>query len=512
MPVFQNLSLPLGADLDAEVRRLDPSCHSWRLLRSSLDARKKGRIQQVYTVETFASAVPPPQEEIVLPKLQGKVPTVGVIGAGPAGLFAALRLRERGINCFLLERGRPILQRMRDISKHWKTGDVHPDSNVCFGEGGAGTFSDGKLITRIRSEHIPWVMRRFVTFGAPEEILWLANPHVGSNRIRKVIAAIAAWLEANECPVFYDARAEDFTFSANALEKVRCADGREFAADAWILATGHSAHDIYAQMLAKNVPMEAKSMAMGFRVEHPQAWLNQRQYGPQWQHPELPAANYRLAEHDHGENRGVYSFCMCPGGYVLASTAQQGRMVVNGMSNYGHGSPFANSGIVVSIDKDRWLGNDPMKALAFQEGIERATQELAKGAGAKQQVPAQMLRDFLKNRGGAITSRSSCPSGVVPVNMRNLYPKELEAAFCEAMEDFDRKLPGFTGEHAVLHGIESRTSSPVRIVRDDLSLASPRFPNLYPAGEGAGYAGGITSAAVDGVKLVEAIIEKWGKS
>ena len=486
---------------------MDPTCKSYRILKKSLDARNKRNLHHVYSVETFTTETPPPLEFEELDKAQGKkLPITGIIGAGPAGIFAALRLLERGMPCFILERGRPIMERMRDISKHWKKGIVHPDSNVCFGEGGAGTFSDGKLITRIKSPLIRYTMEQFVRFGAPEEILYLANPHVGSNKIRKIINKLSLYLNENGCPVHFNTRAEKFNWSEDKLLSVQDCDGTEFKADRWILATGHSAHDIYEKIIDAGVPCEAKSMAMGFRVEHPQVWVNEAQYGERWEHEELPVANYKLTCHDKDSGIGVYSFCMCPGGFVLPSSAQPDRMVVNGMSNYNHGSPFANSGIVISIDKDKWYPGGPLDALKFQDKIERKTQEKVKEAGGTIEVPAQRVIDFLKNQVGEL-GKSSCPSGIIPVNLRDIYPEELTQAFHKAMKNFNRKMPGFIADQAILHGVESRTSSPIRVLRDNIELNSPKFKNLYPSGEGAGFAGGITSAAVDGIKIAESIFE-----
>ena len=508
MPKFTNIKLFIDDSLEEKVRKLDPEHQSFRILKKSLDARRKDRLHHIYTIETYATPQPPPIEFDQVSKLSGEgLPMVTVIGAGPAGLFAALRLVERGIPCRLLERGKEVTERMRDISRHWKKGVVNPDSNVCFGEGGAGTFSDGKLITRIKSPFIKYVMQRLVRFGAPEDILYLSNPHIGSNKIRKVINTVTHYLMDNGCEVHYETRADEFIWGKDKLEKIRAVDGREFSSDYWVLATGHSAHDTYAQLFKAGVPCEAKSLAMGFRVEHPQNWVNKTQYGERWEHPELPVANYKLTCHNKKSDIGVYSFCMCPGGFVLASSAQQGQMVVNGMSNFNHGSPFANSGIVITIDKDRWFPGGPADALEFQKKIEQKAQQKVKDAGGTIEVPAQKVSDFLENKVGEL-GRSSCPSGIIAVNLRDIYPKELSEAFAKALNDFNNKMPGFIADEAILHGVESRTSSPVRILRDKETLASPRFTNFYPSGEGAGFAGGITSAAVDGVRIADSIYTK----
>lgn len=508
MPLFNNISLSPGASLENALKKLDPSFKSYRILKKSLDARKKKKIMYIYNVETFTTEMPPPKEKIVLDRFPAdKKPMTTIIGAGPAGLFAALRLVERGLPCRILERGKPILERMRDISRHWKKGQLNPDSNVCFGEGGAGTFSDGKLITRIKSEHIDYVMQRFVDFGSPDEILYLANPHVGSNQIRKVISRLSEYLQEKGCAIEYDTRVEEFNLVDSQLESVTCQNGKKFESDHWILASGHSAHDIYRSLINVNILCESKSFAMGFRIEHPQEFIAKAQYGKFYNHPDMPTANYKISCHDKKSNVGVYSFCMCPGGYVLASSAQAGHMVVNGMSNYNHGSPFANSGLVITIDKEKWLGTDPLKALDFQSSIEKKAYDVGQDAGASIQVPAQTPEDFMNDRAGKI-GKSSCPSGVISANLRDIYPKELNNAYIKALENFERKIPGFITNNALLHAVESRTSSPIRVPRDKANLESPSCSNLYPCGEGAGYAGGITSAAVDGIRCAEAIFEK----
>jgi len=497
----------LGESLEKAVFNLDPKARSYRILRKSLDARRKDRLHHVYTVETFSTETPPKLSFDIPTRIEARqLPTTTIIGAGPAGLFAALRLLQRGLPCQILERGKPVLPRMKDISQHWRHGKINPDSNVCFGEGGAGAFSDGKLITRIKSPFKQYVMEQMVLFGAPEEILYLANPHVGSNKIRKIINNLTKYLEKNGCPVHFDTRAEEFIWSENKLECVRSVDGREFKTDNYILATGHSAHDVFDKILDAEVPCETLNMAMGFRIEHPQTWINSTQYGERWEHEELPVANYKITSHDDASGIGVYSFCMCPGGYVLASSAQADRMVVNGMSNYNHGSPYANSGIVITIQKEKWYPEGPRQALKFQEQIERKTQQKVIEAGGTIEVPAQRADDFINNRVGPL-GKSSCPSGVIAVNLHDIYPQELTSAFIDALKNFDRKMPGFILKDALLHGVESRTSSPIRIVRDAKTLHSPKYTNFYPSGEGAGFAGGITSAAVDGIRIAESIVD-----
>lgn len=509
MPVFENIKLPIGESLERRLRKLDPSMKSFRILKKSLDARRKDRLHHLISAETFASTEAPPYVFAPPPRITSSttLPTTTIIGAGPAGLFAALWLLERGMPVQVIERGKPVLPRMKDIAQHWRHGRIHPDSNVCFGEGGAGAFSDGKLITRIKSPYKSFVMEQMVRFGAPDEILYLANPHVGSNKIRNIINNLTKYLNTHGCPVHFETRAETFEWSDSRLENLIDQHGKSFRSDHYILATGHSAHDIYEKLFSANVPCETLNIAMGFRVEHPQVWVNEAQYGSRWEHPDLPVANYKLTCQNSDSNLGVYSFCMCPGGYVLASSAQSGRMVVNGMSNYNHGSKFANSGVVITINKDQWFPQGPEQALAFQGEMERRAQQKVIDAGGTIEVPAQRVEDFLNDRVGPL-GKSSCPSGVIAVNLRDLYPPELTQAFVNALHDFNRKMPGYISKDAILHGIESRTSSPVRVTRDESLLASPKYLNLYPSGEGAGFAGGITSAAVDGIRVAEAICKK----
>lgn len=506
MTIFNNIKIGLDEKLESCLRELDPQMKSFRILKKSLDARRKDQIHYVYSVETFLTdKVPSHQFELPAQISAARdLPTTTIIGAGPAGLFAGLWLCERKMPVQIIDRGKKILPRMKDISRHWRHGDINPDSNVCFGEGGAGAFSDGKLITRIKSPYKKFVLEQMHRFGAPEEILYLANPHVGSNKIRGIINKLTEYLNSNGCPVHFETRAEEFHWEDNKLARIVSHDGRRFESDNFILATGHSAHDIYSKLFEANVPCESVNMAMGFRAEHAQRWVNQTQFGCRWEHPDLPVANYKLTKHNKESHLGVYSFCMCPGGYVLPSSAQQGRMVVNGMSNYNHGSPYANSGIVVSINKEHWYPGGPEEALKFQEKIECKTQAKVAEAGGSIQVPAQKIVDFMSNIAGSV-GKSSCPSGVVAVNLRDVYPEELTGAILVALEDFERKMPGFINSEALLHGVESRTSSPVRILRDGETLHSPKFINLYPSGEGAGFAGGITSAAVDGIRVAQAI-------
>ena len=505
MPLFRNIKVRLNEDLDEVLKKKYNDFESYRILKKSLDARRKNDIYYVYEIEIFYDKESIQEKTFFLNKVTTQKKVI-IIGAGPAGIFSAMRLISRGIPCQILERGKPILERMRDISSYWKTGKMNQDSNVCFGEGGAGTFSDGKLITRIKSEYIPYIMDCFIKFGAPDDIRYLANPHIGSNKIRKVISQMTNWLSKQGCEICYNSTVSHFEFDKNKLVSVSTKEQKKYDADYFILATGHSAHDIYLKLLDSPISCESKSMAMGFRIEHNQKWVNKTQYGSFWEHPKLPVANYKLTYHNKKNDIGVYSFCMCPGGYVLASSAQEGHMVVNGMSNSGHNSPYANSGVVVTIDKNKWYPQGTKRALDFQSEIEKKTQQLVYKAGGTNQVPVQKVLDFLQNKKGKV-AKGSCPSGTIAVNLRDIYPEEINTSIIEALHNFNRKMKGYL-DNALLYGVESRTSSPIRIIRDKQELCSNEVNNFYPSGEGAGYAGGITSAAVDGIKIAEAIYDK----
>lgn len=509
MKRVDGFKLPLGENLEKQLRLAHPWLSHFRILKKSLDARKKSDLHHVYSIELYAEGEQVPEPQISSPSPVGADTRkrVVVIGAGPAGLFSALWLTEAGVPCTLLERGKPVIPRMKDIAKHWRHGQIQPDSNVCFGEGGAGAFSDGKLVTRIKSPFKQFVLEQMVRFGAPDNVVYEAAPHVGSNRIRSIIRNLTSYLIEKGCDVRFDARVERLDFVDGNLSGVELRGGELLETPYCVLAAGHSAHDVFQQLFEAGVDVEAMNIAMGFRIEHSQRWLNEAQFGRQWNHPELPVASYKLAVQDKEDSLGTYSFCMCPGGYVLASSAQKGQMVVNGMSNSNHGSPYANSGLVVTIKASEWYPEGAQQGLAFQTEVERKAQQLVKGAGGTLEVPAQRVEDFIHNRVGHLP-KSSCPSGVIPVNLRSVYPERITQSFLRALDQIDKKLPGYKNPDALLHGVETRTSSPVRVVRDTNKLHCPRFTNLYPSGEGAGYAGGITSAAVDGIKVANAILDR----
>jgi len=507
--ICRDLEVKLDEDLTELLRRRFPQYSSHRVLRQSVDARRSARVPHwVYSVEVFENQETPTTPTydpapVQWPRSQAR-PLI--IGTGPAGLFAAIRLIERGVRPVILERGSVGEKRMLKINRFWRYGELDPDNNVCIGEGGAGLYSDGKLITRIKSPHIPYVMDRLVRFGAPEEIRWLSNPHVGSDKIRRVIPKLREFLLAQGAEIHFDTPMTELLIENRRVVGVRTRDGREWRSDHVVLATGHSAEDILRRLHEQGVAMEGKSFALGLRIEHPQESINRIQYRDAWKHPALGAANYKLTHHDSESGIGVYSFCMCPGGYVLSSGTEADALVSNGMSNYHRNSPFANAAIVVSLDHEKNFGANLFGGLDYRRQLETSAFQAVQRAGGGHALPVQRVTDFLDGRPGPALKGSS-PSGAVAVRLDELLAKPLRDRLREALEIFQGKMRGFISADAQFYGMETRTSCPVRVTRDNLSLQSISHPGLYPAGEGAGYAGGITSAACDGVRIADAIAE-----
>lgn len=507
MKLIQDLKLELDESLEEKLELLSPGYESFRLTRKSVDARSRVP-HWVLSLEVFAKGEKPCDETYPVTPLsvsKSLLPVL-IIGAGPAGLFAALRLTERGIPCKLIEQGSRAVPRMKAIAKYWRYGTLDPKNNVCFGEGGAGLYSDGKLITRIKSPYIPYVLQRLVRFGAPEEIQYLANPHVGSDKIRKVIQPLREFLEAQGCETLFDTKMDSLVVESGRVKGIRLSDGREVFGSSVILATGHSAEDVLYHLKDLGVAMEGKSFAVGLRIEHPQNEIDRMQYRSFAGDKRLGAANYRLADHDHHTGVGVYSFCMCPGGYVIASSTSSEGIVSNGMSNYARNSPYANAAVVVSVDHEKYFGTDPFGGLKFRQEMEAAALSQVKAAGGSKEFPAQKVTDFLSGKSSPLLPYSS-PSGAIPVRLDSLLPENLKKSLSRGLHRFQRKMPGFVSETAQFFGVETRTSCPVRVVRDEETLESTSHKGLYPTGEGAGYAGGITSAAVDGVRVAEAIVK-----
>jgi uncharacterized protein len=508
MRVFHNITVGLDEDLEEKLAWLMPGYSSHRILKQSVDARQRHNPHFVYSVELYGTGEAVPKKEILVNKIAYKGPKPIIIGAGPAGLFAALRFVERGVACHVFERGSVSEKRMTHINRFWRYGELSPNNNVCFGEGGAGLYSDGKLITRIKSPYIAYVMNRLVQFGAPKEIEFLANPHVGSDRIRRVIPLMREFLQSHGVEFHYDSPVTKLLTDGSQISGVEIANGETFHTDKVILATGHSAEDVFKHLHELGVYMEGKSFAVGLRIEHPQTLINSIQYRGAAHNEKLGAANYRLAHHDSSTDTGVYSFCMCPGGYVLSSGTEADGVVVNGMSNYKRNSPFANSAIVVTVDHAKSFGADNLwGGLEFRRDLEHRSFMMVQEAGGTKEIPVQKLTDFLAGKKSTSTLPTSSPSHAVAAPLHELLPASLHEHFHKGLEAFGQQMRGFISADAQLHAVESRTSCPIRVTRNSETLQSLSHKGLYPCGEGAGYAGGITSAACDGIRIVEKILE-----
>jgi uncharacterized FAD-dependent dehydrogenase len=509
---LRNVKLGLDESLEDHLAWLAPGYSDYRINRQSVDARTRHDPHFVYSVEVFENGEKAVRAPITVERIRFDGRPVVIVGAGPAGLFAALRLSERGIPSILLEQGGDTAKRVMAIGRFWRYGELNPWSNVGFGEGGAGLFSDGKLITRIKSEHIPYVMQRLVQFGAPAEIEFQSNPHVGSDRIRRVIPKMREYMKSLGVDMRFGAKVAEILTHAQgdasglkSIAAVKLESGELIPCERLILACGHSAEDMFKHLYDIGVHMEGKSFALGLRIEHPQEYINQIQYRSAAKHPKLGAANYKLAYHDKKEDAGVWSFCMCPGGYVLSCATAEGGVVSNGMSNFNRGSKFANAAIVVTVNHKEKFGDDLFGGIKYRQELEAQALEQVKSAGGTKQLPAQRLVDFLERRSGPVGATSS-PSGVVPARLDLLFDDHFRKLFYDGLKKFDREMKGFISDEALLHGVESRTSCPLRITRVPETMQSVSHRGLYPAGEGAGYAGGITSAACDGIRIAEAIV------
>jgi uncharacterized protein len=434
-----------------------------------------------------------------------------IVGEGPAGLFCAYELARRGIGCTIVDRGKTVQPRRRDLRGLNQMGTVDPDSNYCFGEGGAGTYSDGKLYTRSHKRgDCRDVLEVLALHGAPDAILTDARPHIGSNRLPRVITGIRERLEARGVAFRFGARVVELLTreegAARRVVGIRLQDGEELGADVVVLATGHSARDVYGVVADASVALEAKPFALGVRIEHPQSFINQVQYGRHAEHPKLPNAAYRLAHTESG--RGVFTFCMCPGGFVVPASTSEGELVVNGMSLSRRDSPYANSGLVVGIeveDAHRAGFRGPLAGIDLQRQIEQAAWQAGGGA---LRAPATRATDFLARRGSSTAPPTSYQPGLAAGDVGEVLDSAglgLSTRVRDALKVFDKRMRGYASEDAVLIGVESRTSSPVRVPRDPVGLESPDLRGLYPCGEGAGYAGGIMSAAMDGMAVARAV-------
>jgi hypothetical protein len=490
------------------------------VVRRSLDARKKGHARWLVNLEVTldgelagtppdVSSVPAPAPPP--PRVRAPAAPPLVLGAGPAGLFCAWALLQRGVPSIVVDRGRRVGPRRRDVAALLREGALDPESNMNFGEGGAGAYTDGKLGTRIHHPAVRTVVELFARFGNASRILAEGKPHVGSDVLPSAISAMVAELERGGCTFLWGARAEDLELAGGRFRGLRLADGRTVESDRLVLAPGNSARELFELFAARGWPIEAKPFAAGFRAEHPQALIDRIQYGGPRRHPNLPPADYRLADNPRvaGEARGVFSFCMCPGGVVVPTPTEPEMLCTNGMSNSHRSSPLANAGIVVAVSPADYAAEGfegPLAGLAWQRKWERAAFRLG---GGGYRAPAQRLAAYLARKPGAPPERTSYRPGVTPAELSLLYPPRVQEALRAGLRTFERRMRGFVTDEALLVGVETRTSSPCRLVRGD-DLQSPALRGVYPAGEGAGYAGGIVSSAVDGLRVAEAICAELG--
>jgi len=492
----------------------ESSITGYQILKKSVDARSRQQIWVNLTLITFIKESISQRfiEPLLFPTLPSNAKEVIIIGAGPAGLFAALECIQLGLRPIIIERGKDVRARRRDLASLNKEGIVNPESNYCFGEGGAGTYSDGKLYTRSNKRgSIDKILKIFYQFGADENILFEAHPHIGTNKLPHIITAMREQIEASGGKVLFEKKLIDFVIEKESIQEIITADGDHLKAAAYILATGHSARDIFTLLFEKNISIEAKPFALGVRVEHPQAIIDAIQYHCLTRDPNLPPASYSLVE--QVSERGVFSFCMCPGGIIAPAATAPGEIVVNGWSPSKRDNPYANSGMVVQVDvpaaanflkknKTELPDNHPLLLLAFQKEVEQAAFKLG---GGLQVAPAARLIDFCSNKISANLPDASYLPGLQSAPLNEVLPPFVHRTLQEGFKAFGKKMKGYYTNDAIVVATESRTSSPVRIPRDANALHHPQIKNLYPCAEGAGYAGGIVSAAMDGQKLAQQI-------
>ena len=476
----------------------------FRLLKQSIDARGKQTWFHL-TIHVFIDEAYQPINLIplALKNVAKSNHKVVIIGAGPAGLFAALHLIELGIRPIVLERGKDVRARRRDLAAINKEGVVNPESNYCFGEGGAGTYSDGKLYTRsTKRGDVYKILSVLVHFGAEQKILYEAHPHIGTNKLPQIITSIRNKIIECGGEVHFEKKVTDFIIENESIKGVRTAQNEDFRADAVILATGHSARDIFNLLHSKKILIESKPFALGVRVEHPQTLIDSIQYHCPSRGDYLPPASYSLVQQVNG--KGVFSFCMCPGGIIAPAATNENEIVVNGWSPSKRNNPYANSGIVVSIEEKNiqpYQKHGPLAAMYFQQWVE---QNAFKEGGGKLVAPAQRMVDFSENRISSSLPDCSYLPGIQSSDLRQVLPAFVQQSLQIAFKEFGKKMKGYFTNDAVVVATESRTSSPVRIPRNN-DLQHPQIKNLYPCGEGAGYAGGIVSAAMDGEKVAAQI-------
>lgn len=523
-----NFRVPL--DDDASLKKLIANktgiliddIESVDIVRKAVDARRKNNISLVYSfdvklrgfnikqirkltrdkdIEWYEQG---PLEDFVYGTDKMDAPPV-VIGAGPAGLLAALKLAQCGYKPAVFERGRSVEQRAEDVKKFWLTGHLEPNSNIQFGEGGAGTFSDGKLTTRVKDDNIREVLDEFIIAGAPQEIKYHYKPHIGTDLLRKMVKNIRNKIIEYGGTIAFETQVVDFIIQDGRITELVLSDGKRCKANVVVVATGHSARDTYEVLYSRGVAMTAKPFAIGVRVEHAQSIIDYAQYGELAGHEKLKAADYGLVYHDKKNNRTAYSFCMCPGGQVVAGASELGGVATNGMSFYARDSGIANSALVVNVHPQD-CGSTVLSGIEFQRYYERRAFVIA---GENYFAPIQTIKNFLTGcDGGGKSIKPTYRPGTAETELRQCLPSFVTDTIASALPDFGRKIKGFDSGEVYLTGVETRTSAPVRILRNE-KYESVNTTGLYPVGEGAGYAGGIMSAAVDGLKVAFAIMEKY---
>lgn len=543
---ISNINIDIDEEIEAVNRKAakklkisEKDIKRLKILRESIDARRKDAIKFNYTVEVNCE-----NEDKILKKIHDrdvmKEKEIAeepfkfgneklkhrpiIVGMGPAGMFAALTLAQNGYSPLVIERGERVEERTKTVNTFWEKGSLNTESNVQFGEGGAGTFSDGKLTTRIKDYRCSIVVDEFVKNGAPEEIAYVGKPHIGTDILKEVVKNIRGKIISLGGEILFKSKLQDLIIKNGKLQAV-VVNGEEIPCECLIMAIGHSSRDTYEMLYKNQIVMETKPFAIGVRIEHKQELINENQYGKYKDHPRLKAADYRLAYTTRETKRGVYSFCMCPGGEVVAAASENERLVTNGMSNYKRDKENANSALVVSVNeedfkseielyksympslKDFSKDNYPLWGMEFQ----RYYEHLAYIAGGKNYcAPIQLVGDFMKDKKstklGSVTP--TYKPGYTFSNLKECLPTYVIASLKEGLENFDKKITGFMDNNAIMTGIETRTSAPVKVCRNS-ELESISLKGLYPAGEGAGFAGGIISAAVDGIKVAESLMSKY---
>ena len=445
------------------------------------------------------------ERQIIYEPVDGKKKVL-IVGSGPGGLFAALRLIELGIKPVIIERGKDVQSRRKDLKLIQQFSQVNPDSNYCFGEGGAGTYSDGKLYSRsVKRGDIPKILKIFADHGASQDVLIDAHPHIGSNKLPEVIKSMRRTILDCGGEIYFNSRVTDFIMKDGKMLGIIANEKDEYTGDAVILATGHSARDIFFALHKKGIRLEQKAFAMGVRIEHPQQMINEIQYHTEKKSEKLPAASYNVSFSK--DDKAVYSFCMCPGGIIIPAASAPGEIVVNGMSMAKRDSPFANSGLVVSVTEKDWIKYEssyPFSSLMFQQELEQRAFEFANNS---QKAPAQRASDFVNKRVSSTLPKSSYIPGLTSAPLHELLPEFMREGITLALKHFDKRMKGFCSDEAVMVGVETRTSSPVRVTRNKETMMSPDAEGLFPCGEGAGYAGGIMSAAMDGENSANAAVK-----